>query len=596
MRRHGETGQLGLRARDADPRALSPHPDPLPEGEGVSLCPQHPALSTQHWIPALPTSTLLQIVLLVGIFLLNLFPGTDPDLWWHMATGRYIVETGTIPRVDPFSYTATGRPWVAHEWLAEVVLYLTYRSGGYLALVLLAGTAITLTFGIVLRTLRLLGLKPVAASCITFWVASMSLFGWNVRPQLFSYLLFTLYLYLLLRSRRQADRWLWLMPALMIPWANLHAGYVMGLVLVGLFLAGEGINRWRATGRRTPLSLWERVGVRARAPSTQHPALRTQDPASIPQDSALNTQHSALSTQHSLRRYLTVAVATVAATLFNPQGPAVLLYPFSYAGTQNASMKFITEWQSPNFHYYYFFVFGISLMALMVIPMRRPLDWALTIPLLALTAMSLQSVRVIPFYAIGVAPVLASRLGIAVSGQHSALSSQHSGLSTRSSLGTRWNWMVLGLCLATLASTLFLSDRTQWGPEPRTSEYPAAGVRYLRESGLQGKLFNTFHWGGFLIWSFYPERRVFVDGRPDMYGDGFMEDYGKVQDARPGWREVLDRYQVEVALVEKDGRVATLLAASGEWHELFRGEIESVLVRSPRQGEDRRDGPPASGD
>ncbi len=571
MLRQAESGNPGLRTE---------HPEP-----GT----QAPEARSQHWIPALPTSTLLQIVLLAGIFLLNFFPDTDPDLWWHMATGRFIVDTGTIPRVDPFSYTAAGRPWVAHEWLAEVVLYLTYRSGGYLALVLLAGTAITLTFGIVLRTLRLLGLKPVVASCITFWVASMSLFGWNVRPQMFSYLLFSLYLYLLLRSRRQADRWLWLMPALMIPWANLHAGYVMGLLLVGLFLVGEGINRWRATGRRTPLSPWERVGVRARAPSTQDPEPSPQDPEPIPHP--------------SLRRYLTVAVATVAATLFNPQGPAVLLYPFSYAGTQNASMKFITEWQSPNFHYYYFFVFGISLMALMVVPVRRPLDWALTVPLLALTAMSLQSVRVIPFYAIVVAPVLASRLGIAVrtqdpavSSQHSALSTRHSGLSPRSSPGTRWNWMVLGLCLATLASTLFLSDRTQWGPEPRTSEYPAAGLRYLRESGLQGKLFNTFHWGGFLIWSFYPERRVFVDGRPDMYGDGFMEDYGKVQDARPGWREVLDRYQVEVALVEKDGRVATLLTASGEWRELFRGEIESVLVRSPRQGDDRRDGLPASVD
>lgn len=118
-----------------------------------------------------------------------------------------------------------------------------------------------------------------------------------------------------------------------------------------------------------------------------------------------------------------------------------------------------------------------------------------------------------------------------------------------------------------------------------TSEYPVAGVRYLRESGLQGRLFNTFHWGGFLIWNFYPEHKVFVDGRPDMYGDEFMADFGKVQDARSGWKEVLDRYQVEVALVEKDSRIATLLEASGEWREVFQGKIESVLVRTPRRGD-----------
>jgi hypothetical protein len=207
--------------------------------------------------------------------------------------------------------------------------------------------------------------------------------------------------------------------------------------------------------------------------------------------------------------------------------------------------------------------------------------------------MSLQSVRVIAFYSIAVAPVLAMRLvgyqGPGVMGHWagdgtlvlpSALGTQSAALGSRSSAGTRWNWLVLALCLATMASTLFISDRTQWGPEPRTAGYPAAGVQYLRESGLQGRLLNTFHWGGFVIWSFYPERRVFIDGRPDMYGDSFMDDYGKLQDAKPGWKEVLDRYHVEVALLDKDSRTATLLLASGDWQEVFRGDVEVVLVRS----------------
>ncbi len=585
MRRHGQSEELGVRVEQSGLGIAGPQPDPLPRREGVSLSTQHPSLITHHSslttrrrIPALPTSTLLQIVLLAGIFLLNFFPGTDPDLWWHMATGRYIVDTGAIPRVDPFSYTAAGKPWIAHEWLAEVVMYMLYRLGGYLALVLFFGSMVTLAFGIVLRTLRLLGLKAVAAAAITFWAAFMSLFGWDVRPQIFSYLIFSLYLYLLLRSRKSADRWLWLLPCLMILWVNLHAGYVMGLVLLVLFLAGEAINQHSA------------LSTQHSAPSTQNPELRTQN-------SALGPRRS------SFRSYLSVAVATVAATVVNPQGPAMLLYPLSYAGTQNASMKNITEWQSPDFHYYYFFVFGISLMVLMVAPSRKRMDWALVLPLLALTAMSLQSVRVIPFYAIAVAPILATRLaggrGSEAGGQRAGdgenpeprtqnpepnLITHHSSLITHHSPATPWNWLVLGLCLVTMASTL-LSDRAQLGPEPLTTEYPVAGVRYLRESGLKGNLLNTFHWGGFLIWSFYPERRVFVDGRPDMYGDQFMEEYEKVQDARPGWKEVLDRYQIEVALVEKDGRTATLLLASGEWQELFRGNIESVLVRSNRQKE-----------
>ncbi len=502
-----------------------------------------------RWIPGLSTSTLLQIVPLAGIFFLTFFHSTDPDLWWHLATGRYIVETGTIPHVDPFSYTAAGKPWVAHEWLSEVIMFVLYRAHGYLVPVLLFASVIALTYAITLQTLKVLGLKPVAAVSITFWAAFMSLFSWNVRPQIFSYFLSSIYIFLLVRSRKRRDRWIWLLPAIMVLWVNLHAGYVVGLILLGLFILGEGVNQGRAK--------WMWV----------------------------------------IRRYLAVAAATILVTVLNPQGPAMLLYPFSYAGTQNASMRFISEWQSPDFHYYYFFVFGLSLMALMIIPSRRGIDWALALPLLTLTAMSLQSVRVIPFYALSFAPLLASRIDMGRWREAKwALGSQgiasetvplERGPSTqRPNRGSRWNWLVLGLCLSIMASTLFLSDRTQWGPEPRTDDYPVAGVRYLKESGLRGNLFNSFQWGGFLIWSFYPERRVFVDGRPDMYGDQFIEGYRRVQEALPGWKEVLNRYHVTVALVVKDSQIATLLAASGDWREAFSGKIESVFVRIPSRNGD----------
>lgn len=524
---------------------------------------------------ALPTSAVLQVVLFAGIFVLNFFMVTDPDLWWHLAAGRHMVATGAIPTSDPFSYTAAGQPWIAHEWLAEIVMYLLYRSGGYLVPLLFFASLITLTFWTVFRTLRVLGRSPVASSCITFWVAAMSLAGWNVRPQVFSYLFFALYLFLLLRSRVRVDRWLWLLPVVMIAWVNLHAGYVMGLLLLGLFIFGEWINRLRAgaaskkqkaqgaTPERWDGETWGRgeLGTQTPGPSTWDPAPGTQDPEP---ESAVAGRAS------SLRGYLAVAAATLAATAVNPQGLSMLLYPLTYAGTQNASMKYIAEWQSPNFHDYFFFVFGASMMVLMVAPSRRPTDWALGVLLLAMTFMSLQSARVIPFYALASAPFLGLRLA------------GESPVVRRSRRGTPWNWLVLALCLAALASTLLLSDRTQLGPEPRAKDYPVAGVQYLREAGLNGNLFNTYHWGGFLVWEFYPERRVFIDGRADMYGDQFVESYKKVYNVRSGWQEVLEQHQVEVALVEKDAGVANLLAASQDWEEVFLGEVERIFVRAKR--------------
>jgi hypothetical protein len=265
----------------------------------------------------------------------------------------------------------------------------------------------------------------------------------------------------------------------------------------------------------------------------------------------------------------------------------MLLYPFTYAGTQNASMQYVGEWQSPDFHDYFYFVFAASFMLLLVKPSRRRIDWALALPVLVLLAMSLQSLRVIPFYAIAVAPLLAHRLtGDRTPASPAGEEGQTSRPPTRSpgrrSPATPLNWLLLAASLAILASTLFLSERAQLGPEPLTTRYPKAGVEYLKGTGSSEGLFNLYRWGGYIIWSFYPERVVFVDGRADMYGDAFVADYVKVRDVLPGWEDVLARHGVETALVEKEGRMATLLHASPAWEEVFQGPIESVFRRVPR--------------
>ena len=512
---------------------------------------------TQH--SGLSTSRVLEVVLLAGIFLLNFFMSTDPDLWWHMAAGRFILDTGSVPQTDPFSFTAAGRPWVAHEWLAEIAIYLIYRAGGYLAPVIVFASLVAAAFWVVFRTVRLLGMGVPGAACITFWAAFMSMGAWNVRPQVFSYLFFAVYLFLLVRSRQRRDRWIWAIPAIMVLWVNLHAGYIMGLMILGMFVVGEAINLLRV-GRSLP------PGAQA--------AGRNLGRGLVPRLRFLSTTLSAPGT--GFLRWAGVTAATLVATAANPQGLSILLYPLTYAGTQNASMRYITEWQSPNFHDYFFFVFGASMMLLMVLPGRRAVDWAVGVPLLVLTAMSLQSARVIPFYALAVAPFLALRLA-----KPSAASTQHS----RPLPARRLNWALLALCIAVLGSTLFISDRAQLGPQPRTVDYPAEGVRYIQQSGLTGRLFNTYHWGGFVVWSFYPERRAFIDGRADLYGDGFVEEYMKAYNGRPGWKTLLERERVGVALVESDAPIAALLAESPDWEQRFQGKLETVFVRKT-QGAD----------
>src|SRR4030042_6750200 len=81
--------------------------------------------------PRLHVRTLLIIVALGCVFVLNVFGFTDPDFWWHLRTGQFIVETGSIPKAAPFSYTAAGSPWIAHEWLSDLLIYGIESNVGY---------------------------------------------------------------------------------------------------------------------------------------------------------------------------------------------------------------------------------------------------------------------------------------------------------------------------------------------------------------------------------------------------------------------------------------------------------------------------------
>jgi hypothetical protein len=108
---------------------------------------------------------------------------------------------------------------------------------------------------------------------------------------------------------------------------------------------------------------------------------------------------------------------------------------------------------------------------------------------------------------------------------------------------------------------------------------PVAGADYIEEHHLPGLVFTAQAWGGYLLYRWYPERRVFMDGRVDMFGTAITQEYLDVVDARPDWRQVLDKYGVQTVLVEKDSALSTLLRADGKWERVFQGEVEDVWVR-----------------
>lgn len=458
-----------------------------------------------------------------------LFGQTDPDYWWHVRTGQLILETGQLPRTDPFSFTSAGGGWVTHEWLTEVIFALVADRFGYVgnvALCALLGAGAALA---VWATARARGLGDRAATLIMLWSFAIMLPLTNVRPQMITMLFLALTALVLVRYLGGATRLIWVLPPLLLLWVNLHGGYVIGLVLLGLTVVGEVAAR--LFGR----------------------------PAA------------------ELKPLILASIAATLATLINPHGVEALLYPFTYAGTSNASQQFIAEWQSPDFHQGAYLPLAASLLLGLLVGYARG-PWRITDLLwtATLTLMALQSIRHAPLYAIVVLPLLGARLAAVSPGWPAALARWRPALAATLPLV---GWIAL-----TIGGGALLfggGSALQTAHEPRHAGYPAEGTAYLRaHPELRGNLFNTYAWGGYLIDRLYPERRVFIDGRADVHGDALVTQARNTERLAPGWRDTLDQWDIQLVLVAKDGALATALRDDPAWREILVGEVERLFVRN----------------
>jgi hypothetical protein len=137
------------------------------------------------------------------------------------------------------------------------------------------------------------------------------------------------------------------------------------------------------------------------------------------------------------------------------------------------------------------------------------------------------------------------------------------------------------VAIIVLASLSGVNQRPplQLAKEPSATNFPAGAVDYLRASALDGKMFNEYHWGGYLISQLFPKQRVFVDGRADVYGDDFVERYMEARRLKPGWQGVLDEHDIQIVLVEKESPLAVALGDDPNWQEAYAGEVERLFLR-----------------
>lgn len=563
----------------------------------ASLERAHGGASPVAWWRPWPwlVEALVLVPLLAPVVLLHVFARTDPDYWWHTRTGQLILETRALPRADVFSFTAPGQPWVTHEWLTQVLLYSVEQRVGYVGNVLLFGLVSATTGGLVYATCRLRGARPLPAALLMLWALAMSLGSANVRPQvLTSLLLAATALLLTLHLRRGRRRVVWLLPPLFLLWVNLHGGYVIGLALLGLALLAEGVA---GLARRARLTLSQAAGVPDAlgvvSASLGGGFLRRAGRDARPGNTRAGTppaaggtwpKVAALARAARARPLALAALLSVVATLANPNGLEAWTYPFTYAGAGSASMRFLQEWQSPDFHEPYLLFFGAALVLLVVVGVGTGrAGLAETLWTVLLVALALRSYRHIALFAVVVLPLLGARLGTLIPAT----------LATLATVGRRWEPRLLAAVAALgLASSVALAAAVaeqpavaQVGARPNDTGYPAGAVDYLRaHPELRGPLFNQYEWGGYLLRALYPERAVFVDGRADVYGDRLVEDAFAVERLAPRWRDVLDAYAVQLVLVRSESPLAAALGLDPAWRKVYQGPVETLFRRADTPG------------
>ncbi len=450
----------------------------------------------------------------------------DPDLWWHIKVGQDILATHHFPTADAYSFTVHGTPWVAYEWLGEVLLGAVQRAWGLqglLALNLALGAVIVLGL-YALATLRSGNSKAAFVACGI--VLYLTIVFFTLRPQMLAYVFLVLTLIILERFRQGRSGTLWLLPPLFLLWVNTHGTFVVGLFAVGVYFV-SGLFEMRSNG----------------------------------------VESRRWTAAQRLKLEMAFLASLVALTV-TPYGPKLAAFPVDMAFSHPAISASIVEWQPMSFSMPVGKLFlGLVLGFLLAQVVLRP-TWQLAemVLLLAGIVASFLHIRFLLLFVPFCVPVLAVLLSRWVP-PYEPGKDKHA-------------LNALLMIVAVLAIVRFFPSQKEL--EARVSQHwPVKAVQYLERNPPPRPMFNTYGYGGYLIYWLDGQNKVFIDGRAELYEHaGVLGDYGSIAGLASNALLLLRAYDVQSCLIGRNEPLATLLAASSQWQKIYSDDMSVLFVRS----------------
>lgn len=489
-----------------------------------------PRSARSVWAPSWPliAAALTYLYLLAhGRFLLR-----DGDTLSHVAIGRWILEHGAIPSADPISQTMRGTPWIAQEWLAQVVLSLSHDAGGWTLVVAVCAFAFAGAIALLTRSL-LRWLEPVYALLFAAFAVLMAAGHALARPHMLAMpLLFAWTAELVLaRDERRAPRLLFI--PLMTSWANTHGGFTLGIALAGAF-AFEAL---------------------------------------------LEARHDRARLAVAVRTWGMFVALAVAAALVTPQGPRGMWLTWQVLVQYTYALDTIGEWQSPNFHAFQpleLWLLGSFALAMVQGLKLPPVRLAL---LLGFTHLALKHGRYVELLGLVGPLVVAAPLGTQWSernrGKPQAASIDAFFARLAAPAGAAAVVLYVACC-ALLAGWVAHAKPLEFPPEIA----PVKAVDAARRAGIaNGPVLNGYEWGGYLAYLGIPP---FIDGRSELYGDAFLKQYRdavRLADS-DGFDKLVERHHIAWTLLPAGTPAIALMDHLPGWKRVYADETAVVHART----------------
>jgi hypothetical protein len=432
----------------------------------------------------------------------------DADSGFHIRIGDWILAAGRLPLEHPFSFSVTGREWLAFEWLSQVGLAALHAAWGLKGVTLASGLIIGVVFAILFRYVLWTGTNPLIGAVAVLVAVSAARVHFWARPHIVTWLFLVIGVWILERDRRANSWTVWWLVPLTALWANLHGGFVVFLMLVGLRAVADPFESGGG---------WKRA-----------------------------------------RRYCSVVALCAVASCLNPYGLRLHQHI-----VEVMSARWITgmvdEFRSPTFRTEPMFAFMALLFAAIAVvwPLVERRAFGEVLWILFLAASSLVSVRHAPVFALVAAPIAARELSLWW------VEHEKRPVASRLAFGGAH----LSIWPFAFALWIALAPGLAWPSDFSSDLFPVTLVN--RHAELAGaRVFTTDQWSDYLIYKNFPRQRVFVDGQHQYYGEKHLSEYVATIDGQAGWRSPLERFAIEYALCPGKAALATLLRSDGHWRVL----------------------------